>query len=415
MPLETPPDPVIGQRYLLVSHIPIYVDETGTYGTDPLWHKDLVGHFRYIKRFTLAAPVVRDWPAGTKAFTMADKAGASVEFLPLPLTCSLPQNVLALPRVVSRLWSGVKASDVVHVGVTAGPIPHGWIAGPLARLLRKFLIVIVESSPWRAEKDASLRKRVRGGVNEWVAHRLCNLATVSFYTQSEYQHRYLKDPSKGYINSASWIDDEVILSPEEAALSWREKSIPQRPLRVGLFSRLVAGKGVLVLIEAMKRLEQRGVSICLDIYGNGELLEVCEEAAKCGAVSATVSVCGTLAYDASFFAAIRQYHAVVVPSLTEEQPRIVFDAFSQAVPCLASDTSGLRQCIDEGVNGRLTRAGDDVALADLLEWAARDRASLERMGINALAAARALTHRKMHSDRCAILVEKLAAFACPKT
>jgi glycosyltransferase involved in cell wall biosynthesis len=165
----------------------------------------------------------------------------------------------------------------------------------------------------------------------------------------------------------------------------------------------------------MKRLEQRGVSICLDIYGNGELLEVCEEAAKCGAVSATVSVCGTLAYDASFFAAIRQYHAVVVPSLTEEQPRIVFDAFSQAVPCLASDTSGLRQCIDEGVNGRLTRAGDDVALADLLEWAARDRASLERMGINALAAARALTHRKMHSDRCAILVEKLAAFACPKT
>jgi glycosyltransferase involved in cell wall biosynthesis len=122
-----------------------------------------------------------------------------------------------------------------------------------------------------------------------------------------------------------------------------------------------------------------------------------------------------LAYDASFFAAIRQYHAVVVPSLTEEQPRIVFDAFSQAVPCLASDTSGLRQCIDEGVNGRLTRAGDAVAWADLLDWAARDRASLDRMGINALTAARALTHRQMHSDRRAILVEKLASFAFQKT
>ena len=411
MPLETPPDPVIDQRYLLVSHIPIYVDATGTYGTDPLWHKDLVGHFRYIKRFTLAAPVVRDWPAGTKAFTVADKAGASVEFLPLPLTLSLPQKVLALPRVVSRLWSGVNASDVVHIGVGG----NGWWAGPMSRLQRKFLIVIVESSPWRIREGASLRKRVRGVVTEWVAHRLCNLATVSFYTQSEYLHRYLKDPSKGYINSASWIDDEVILSLEEAALAWREKPIPPRPLRVGLFSRLVSDKGVLVLIEAMKRLEQRGVSISLDIYGNGELLGACEEAAKSGAVSATVRVCGTLAYDASFFAAIRQYHAVVVPSLTEEQPRIVFDAFSQAVPCLASDTSGLRQCIDEGVNGRLTRAGDAVAWADLLDWAARDRASLDRMGINALTAARALTHRQMHSDRRAILVEKLASFAFQKT
>lgn len=410
LPLDTVTPDVIDRAYLLVSHIPIYLNDDGQYGTDTLWHKDLVGHFRYIKRFTLAAPVVRGWPTDTRMFTESDRDGASVHFLALPEARSLPQNVVALPTIIARLWRGIGVSDIVHIGVTAGPIPHGWVAGPIARMRKKLLVVIIESSPWRAGKDDSLRKRIRGAINEWFAHKLCNLASVSFYTQNDYKLRYLRDPSKGFINSASWIDEDAILSGEEAHLEWGKKRETEVALRIGLFSRLVSDKGILVLLGAMKRLEQRGVSVHLDVYGTGDLLVACQEVARSGAVSATVRVCGSLPYGPSFFAAIRKYHALVIPSLTEEQPRIVFDSFSQAVPCLASDTSGLRQCINDGVNGRLVEEGNVEKLADLIEWAARNRGELQRMGINSLAAARALTHRQMHRDRCTVLLGEITRF-----
>src|SRR5437763_3525524 len=45
---------------------------------------------------------------------------------------------------------------------------------------------------------------------------------------------------------------------------------------------------------------------------------------------------------APFLALVRRYHALLLPSLSDEQPRVVLDAASQAVPAIASDTDGLR-------------------------------------------------------------------------
>jgi glycosyltransferase involved in cell wall biosynthesis len=108
---------------------------------------------------------------------------------------------------------------------------------------------------------------------------------------------------------------------------------------------------------------------------------------------------GLLPYGPPFFAMLREQDALLVPSLTDEQPRIVFDAFSQAVPVIAADTTGLRECVTEGKNGRFVPPGNAEALADAIAGASADRESLRTLGISSLDVARNLTHAQMHARR----------------
>jgi glycosyltransferase involved in cell wall biosynthesis len=108
---------------------------------------------------------------------------------------------------------------------------------------------------------------------------------------------------------------------------------------------------------------------------------------------------------------LRNYHAVVIPSITDEQPRIVFDCYSQAIPVIASDTHGLRSCVANGVTGRLVQPGDTEALAGVIASVRTDIAGLERMGLAALEVARKHTHRRMHEERQVLLLARFDARA----
>jgi glycosyltransferase involved in cell wall biosynthesis len=117
----------------------------------------------------------------------------------------------------------------------------------------------------------------------------------------------------------------------------------------------------------------------------------------------TVNLLGTVPYGAPLFELIRSYDAVVVPSISDEQPRIVFDAYSQAVPVLASDTRGLRSCVKSDELGLFVAPNDVSALANLLRYVAMHRTELKRLGINSLAYAHSMTHQKMHRQRAVLL------------
>jgi glycosyltransferase involved in cell wall biosynthesis len=95
---------------------------------------------------------------------------------------------------------------------------------------------------------------------------------------------------------------------------------------------------------------------------------------------------------------------VAVPSLSDEQPRVVFDCFSQAVPVVASDTPGLVQCVTHGRDGLVVPAGDAEALAGAIARASADRPSLRDLGVAALDTARGLTHDQMHARRTEIIL-----------
>ncbi len=405
--------PILG-RYLLVTFcIPFYVDSKGRRYLDKLWVKDLIEHFKYLENFTLASPCRYESPPEDTILLDGNPAFARVKFIDLPTSNSTLEGLTSLPRSFFKLWKAVGEADIVHGSVAGWPIPDGWLLTPIVRLRQKFFLIIVESAFWRLAPNSpkSFRARIRARLAERINRWCINNTDLAIFTQDQYRRSLLTNTSKqGYVINASWIDDSIVMSAREAQEIWTRKlSKYGKELRVLFVGRLTLAKGVRVLLDAMQLLGQQGVPIRLDILGQGDLLAECQKASRDSQLPVHIQVLGTISYGPQFFDLLKDYHAIVIPTISDEQPRIVYDAYSQGVPVLGTATDGMRACVDDGETGKLVDLNNPIALANLLQWASENPEQLARMGLAGLKTAMTLTHEEMHRRRWKILLQTLNA------
>jgi len=393
--------------YLIVveQQLPIYRGQDGRFLADDLWQKDLVMHLEYIHHLMLASPCLgRQAPPDAK---LVEVKGSAFELIELPQQRGFLQALTLMPVIVYRLSKAVRRAGIVHSGIVGWPIPMGWIVAPLALLLRKPLVIVVESAPWRLPQGfaAGWKRRARALLQEYLGRWVLHRADLVICTQDEYRESLVgpKHP-RAFVIPASWIDEKDILSEEGAVGSWEKKlSHSDGRLNILFVGRLTAEKGLLVLLEAIRHLGRESVPISLGILGDGSLKQECGLAASELTHSTVVKLLGTVPYGAPLFELIRRYDAVVVPSISDEQPRIVFDAFSQAVPIIASDTPGLRSCVRNGETGLLVKPNDVSALVGTLKFAVANPGRLRECGLRGLLDARSMTHQEMHRRRAELL------------
>jgi glycosyltransferase involved in cell wall biosynthesis len=393
---------------LAVQNIPYFLDAGGRVLFDRSWHRDLIQHLEYLPEFTLAAPL-HPLPADTDNLVPLEKElCARLRLVALPPQTSRITAFLQLPATVRALWAAAGQADIVHTGVAGWPYPLGWLANPIAQLRGKKRLIIVESAPWRiTAKTGStvpLRKRVEAGVYERLARYWCSKADLSFYTQPAYLSQ-LHGDGKGpaYVTPASWVNNEDVLDDSQAQSLWDAKML--EPVHFLFAGRLVAEKGVKILLEAVEKLAAAGVRGAVHVIGQGPLRDEVIAAERTDPFS--VKYFEPVPYGIPFLTFLQRYHAVVVPSLSDEQPRIVFDAAARAVPVLASDTDGLRPHVENDRTGRLIPPGDPGALADAIALWTANPAALRSLGMGALSRVRSKTHRAMHSERSRIIARHL--------
>ena len=395
----------VSAKFLMVVPIHFYEDEAGQVWLDESWHRDFVEHLNYMSDVTLASPCL---PKGDqKGLRKVEcPAGSRVRYVALPPMQSTLRAALSLPRIAGRIWKAIGEAEVVQSGVAGWPFPLGWIANPIAHFRNRKLLVIVESAPWRltGSGDDGLRGKIRAAVTERFARYSADHAQMLLVTQPAYRDSLLsRRDVPCFVNPATWINDEDVISDADAERCWAAKD-PVRAERIRLLfaGRLVTQKGTRVLIEAARLAAERGTPVEIDIVGDGPELALCQAAAE---ASSNLRMREPVPYQ-QFFGLLREYHAIVLPNLSDEQPRVVFDAFSQALPVIASDTDGLRPHVRDGEWGWITPVGDADALARVFAQLAEQRAEVARRGLAALAASRRMTHRAMHSARR----EALAAY-----
>ena len=275
----------------------------------------------------------------------------------------------------------------------------------MGRLQGKFVISYVEFSFWRVSgKEARWHHKLRAYLLERLNQFCVKIADLRFFTSKAYEEDFLGPgdhaTDRSYVTPAAWIDERIILSDSEASHDWDNKSGIVQLLFAG---RLMADKGVRVLLDAI---EQMGTEVSLEvtIIGEGPLAEECAKFARRNEnQSVKVKLLAPVPYGPSFFDLLRRFDAVIVPSISDEQPRLVFDAFSQGMPVLGSDTGGIIEVVNDGANGKLYKSGDALALAETLRWASRNRNELKSMGLAALCKSRQFTHRSMHERRSEII------------
>jgi glycosyltransferase involved in cell wall biosynthesis len=396
-------------RYLLVIHIPLTIDAQGRRWTERLWKVDLARHTDYIRDLTVGCPFVRGNPEADSV--PADMPG--LRFVPIPYPRRTLLSLLRAPLSFWQLWRLVGRYDFVHsIYGTWWPLGTPYLVNLAAHLRGKCLFVNVEASPWRlvrGERSTPLR-RLQAALAETLNRWTLSLADLAVFTHDGYRRDLLRRrPERGHVLHASWIDEAIVLDDASARAQWQARHAGEpRALRLLFAGRLEEDKGVRIMLDAMQRLRNEGaLRVELSIIGAGELESICREQAVLSDERVQVRLLAPVTYGEPFFALLRQHDALLVPNLADEQPRIVYDAYSQALPVLATATPGLATCVDDGVTGHLF-APDAAALADTVRRAAADPQALERMGLRAVSRARSMTHQEMHRRRHVLIARTLA-------
>lgn len=165
------------------------------------------------------------------------------------------------------------------------------------------------------------------------------------------------------------------------------------PLAVLFAGRLIAAKGVMLYLEAAKRIGQSRPDTAFVLAGPLEQgnpdsvpAELLERAGRDG----TVRFVGNVDPD-SMPALLQSADVVCVPTLLSEGlPRVVLEAMSCGCAVIVSDQPSLRQVISDGETGLLVPAMSADRLASAISSALSDPQATRAMGARAADAIRAL-------------------------
>lgn len=401
--------------YLLAVGLPCYIDKNGHRYFEWLWVKDLIEHLKYIDKLSLASPVIYGDPPEGYVDLASVKEFDAVKFIDLPRSTGLLDAIKNIPFMTRIFWRAVRSNEIIHTGIAGWPLPYGWILTPMAKFSNKFLVIIVESAFWRITPgvEASRKAKLRAGITELFGRWCVNSADLPMFTQEEYKTSLLTNKkSEGYVDPASWIDEDKVVSRQEAEFIWSEKKLSgDSRLKVVFVGRLNSKKGIDVLLAAINLLELKKIPVDLDILGEGELLDKCVKASEQARSYTKLRVLGVLPYTEVFYQFLRAYHLIIVPTISDEQPRIIFDAFSQALPVFASNTNGNRGCVRPMNTGILFEPNNAVALGESLEWALHHADEVSSIGLSAAEEASRMTHTAMHRRRWALLSKLTTARA----
>lgn len=400
-----------GKRYCLCVPIPYYCDDLGGIWLDELWFHDLSEHLRYLPDLTVLAPSAPyNITAGGKLVQVPPNLNSRLHFTEIgPELGSMREAIFKLPTMIRSVWRAVRRADIVHSGIAGWPIPLGFVVNPVAVFLRRPLVIVIESAFWRipAGEEASVKRRIRSFSTEMFARWSLRKAKLAVYTHSAYQDSLPVGPKgTGAVIPASWIAASDIIPEADLSQLWAKKI---EAVRFLFPSRLTAGKGAQVMIDTIRCLEEMNRSIIIDVIGSGDMKETFEELAR-DVRRVRLRILDPVPYGEPFLALLRDYHAVIVPTIGDEQPRIIFDAFSQGVPVIASNTPGNLEIVTPEQNGATFPTGQANSLALTLTKFAEHPDLLQDFAVSARETAMQHTHTDMHRER-ALLLEEIFGFA----
>ncbi|MBF6650510.1 glycosyltransferase family 4 protein [Methylobacter sp. BlB1] len=389
---------MIVKPYILFTRIPIVKTQFGRLFCDTLWAKDLSLHLDYISDFRICCPVVYS----NDVQGLDDITGYNIRHI-YQLRKDYGFGSVAM-NLILNLVSVIKACNEASIVHSEGA---GW-AFPLSFylfFLRPFYsfqwVIVIESSEWMLDKKyekPTLRKLITHYVHKVILSNCIRQADARIFTQSFYRNFFLKgETDRTLIAPAIWIDKYNSVSTEVVKKRYLNRK--GKTIRIVFPSRLIEEKGVFVLFDAIDLLKNMEVNVSITIMGTGKLEEKCKIFALKEYGNIKVTYHPPVKYSSEFFNVLCDYDLVLISNLKEEQPRIIFDAFSQGVGVIASDTSGILDVTVNGENAIIYKRGDPESLAKAIRYVVKNPDLILDMGINGLSYIEGKTHHQMHLER----------------
>jgi colanic acid/amylovoran biosynthesis glycosyltransferase len=157
-------------------------------------------------------------------------------------------------------------------------------------------------------------------------------------------------------------------------------------LRVLVVGRLVSGKGLSLLLDALADVAARGHDVALDVVGEGPAGDGLRGRAAALRLDGRVRWLGAVGQDE-----IRRHYAEAdafcLPSFAEGVPVVLMEAMATSLPVVATRIAGIPELIEDGESGLLVAPARSDELADALARLAGSpqlRAQLGRNGRRAV-------------------------------
>ncbi len=158
----------------------------------------------------------------------------------------------------------------------------------------------------------------------------------------------------------------------------REFSIDDDTVLVGIIARLVPIKNHTLFIEAVARMKTKNPSAYksakFPIIGDGELRKELEDLVKAKGISDKIVFTGFRNDLEKIYADL---DISVLSSLNEGLPVAVIESMTAGVPVVSTDVGGVRELIDDGINGFVVPSQNAEVLADRISELIENRSLRE--------------------------------------
>jgi glycosyltransferase involved in cell wall biosynthesis len=370
-------------RYVIVTPIPFALTPDQCYAVDELWGWYLTAELATFNHVCVFAPLSATFES--YEFPYIFPKDVSITFYPLPHFANRSQFLIRWPKILYVLSKNIRREDLVH-SVGSVRLPVGITAHILCLLRghKKRIFVLDEdyvtniALTIQSENDV-LKKAafvVIRPLYEFIIKFCIATAPLTFVVGAALYKSYEKYGNVRKIH-ASWVRKNDILVPMQIEEKLKN-GLERGRCKILFAGRLIYIKGPLIAVKAVKVLKERGVPVALDIYGQGALLRELQDFVTLNDLSDGVTFKGVLHY-ASFYPMLKQYDAIVIPNISGEQPRIIFDAMANGVAVVGSEIDSFTDIISHGVNGLLCTAGNPESFAFAIECLFKNKQLLTKI------------------------------------
>lgn len=249
------------------------------------------------------------------------------------------------------------------------PGPLG-LGAALARLIRHFPLVTYFGIDWEEGRRLNRLRRLR---NRALQNFLASRADCAICAGEALFRKIGRLSSKCHRTEPILDLPMLARTPSQplSAPSERSAKEPDGPLRLLYVGTLSPRKGVAELIDAVSRLVRDGLSVRLDIVGDGpEAVRLASQTRTLG-LQEVVHLHGYVTKREELVAAYSSSDVVVIPSHTEGFPRVIYEAASMGIPLVATRVGGIPARLTHGEEALLVQPCDVEGLYHALSTVCR--------------------------------------------
>jgi glycosyltransferase involved in cell wall biosynthesis len=234
------------------------------------------------------------------------------------------------------------------------------------------------SSQSLRDKVATRLMNHLGILEKKTAQNATLIVTISNYSLQKIEQYYCIDKEKVRI-VPNGVDTEKFKPASNSAETRKQLGIGGEPIVLFVGS-LIPRKGVLLLVEAAKKIVKEHVDTKFLLVGDGPLRGQLDCALKESSLTNNFVFLKNVK-DGLLPSIYNCANVFVLPSIQEGQGIVLLEAQASGLPVVASDIGGVNEVVRNGVTGLLAEKGNAESLADCILKVLSDEAFSERLGL----------------------------------